>query len=114
MKYAIRKSVPVIIFLLLCSQLFANTSGVVSVWGKQEILASHVNYLVGENTNKSDINAVPINMNVLFESGEKHVTVIDGNKLEPVIRFPVRSALHGKPMYDSTGRFVYLSSSDGY
>lgn len=119
MKYAIRKLVLAAFFLLFCSQLLAKSSVVVSVstppvWTKKKIVASHINYAAVEKTSKSDINADPININVLFESGEMHVIVFDGNKLEPIIRFPVRSTLHGTAIYDSTGHYVYLSSSDGW
>ncbi|HBH36650.1 MAG TPA: cytochrome C oxidase Cbb3, partial [Gammaproteobacteria bacterium] len=48
------------------------------------------------------------------ESGDHHVTVLDGDNFEPIHRFASRFALHGGPKYSSTGRFVYFTSRDGW
>ena len=119
MKYALKKSVVVAILLLLSSQLLAKSPVVASVstlpvWTEKNIVASHINYATAEHTSKADIKAAGQKPVVLIEPGGNHVTVFDGNKLEPVIRFPVRSALHDKPIYESSGHYVYLSSPDGW
>jgi hypothetical protein len=40
--------------------------------------------------------------------------VLDGDRLEPVFRFPTRYALHGGPKFSPDGRYVYFASRDGW
>jgi mono/diheme cytochrome c family protein len=58
--------------------------------------------------------ADPLNLFVLVESGDHHVTILDGDRLEPIKRFPSRFALHGGPKFSPDGRFVYFASRDGW
>ena len=83
------------------------------VWGEKEILASHIKYPV-DDVIKPIFKADPLNVFLVVESGDHHVTVLDGDKFEPIHRFPSRFALHGGPKYNSTGRFVYFTSRDGW
>ena len=53
-------------------------------------------------------------MFLVVETGDHHVTVLDGDKFEPIHRFKSRYALHGGPKYSSDGRFVYFASRDGW
>lgn len=55
-----------------------------------------------------------LNLFFVVELGDHHVTVLDGDKLEPIFRFPSRFALHGGLKYSSDGRYVYLASRDGW
>jgi hypothetical protein len=48
------------------------------------------------------------------EVGDHHATVLDGDRLEPIHRFPTHRALHGGPKYSPDGRFVYFASRDGW
>ncbi len=84
------------------------------VWGKQEIVASHVIYPVDKNISKPVFKADPLNLFLVVESGDHHVTVLDGDKFEPVYRFASRFGLHGGPKYSSNGRYVYFTSRDGW
>ena len=88
-------------------------------WGASEINASHVVYESAlTKGNASDIKPVydadPLNLFLVVESGDHHVTVLDGDRFEPIHRFPSRFALHGGPKYSSDGRFVYFASRDGW
>lgn len=56
----------------------------------------------------------PLNLFLVVESGSHHVSVLDGDRLEPIHRFKSRFALHGGPKYSSTGRYVYFASRDGW
>ena len=119
MKYSTRKLVLLLTLLFLSSQLLANTPVFVSestlpVWTKKNIVSSHVNYAATKNISRTDIRPDLLNLTVLIESDGSHVTIVDSNKLHPVIRFPVRYPLQGKPIYDSTGQYVYLSSQEGW
>jgi len=48
------------------------------------------------------------------EAGDHHVTVLDGDRFEPLAQFPSRYALHGGPKFSPDGRYVYFASRDGW
>jgi mono/diheme cytochrome c family protein len=88
-------------------------------WGAKEIAATQVVYkpesVKGDATTANPVfDADPLNLFLVVESGDHHVTVLDGDKFEPIHRFPSRFALHGGPKYSSDGRFVYFTSRDGW
>lgn len=58
--------------------------------------------------------ADPLNLFVVVESGDHHVTVLDGDRFEPLTRFKTRFALHGGPKFSPDGRYVYFASRDGW
>ncbi len=58
--------------------------------------------------------ADPLNLFVVVESGDHHVTILDGDRLEPITRFASRFALHGGPKFSPDGRFVHFASRDGW
>ena len=55
-----------------------------------------------------------MNLFIVVETGDHHVTVLDGDKLEPIHRFPSRFALHGGPKFTPDGRYVFFASRDGW
>jgi mono/diheme cytochrome c family protein/WD40 repeat protein len=58
--------------------------------------------------------ADPMNLFVVVEAGDHHVSLVDGDSFEPIHRFPSRFALHGGPKFTPDGRFVYFGSRDGW
>jgi DNA-binding beta-propeller fold protein YncE len=50
----------------------------------------------------------------VVEAGDSHVTILDGDRLEPIHRFASRFALHGGPKFTRDGRYVYFASRDGW
>ncbi|MCC5857764.1 MAG: c-type cytochrome [Ectothiorhodospiraceae bacterium] len=58
--------------------------------------------------------ADPENIFLVVETGDHHVTVLDGDRFVPIHRFKSRHALHGGPKYSPDGRFVFLASRDGW
>ncbi|TCZ55998.1 nitrite reductase [Roseicella aquatilis] len=58
--------------------------------------------------------ADPLNLFLVVETGDHHVTVLDGDRFAPIHRFPTRPALHGGPKFSPDGRFTYLMSRDGW
>jgi len=56
----------------------------------------------------------PLNLFTVVEGGDHHVTILDGDRMEPLYRFASRFALHGGAKYSPDGRFVYLMSRDGW
>ncbi|MCW9001931.1 MAG: nitrite reductase, partial [Rhodospirillales bacterium] len=55
----------------------------------------------------------PMNLFTVVETGDQHITILDGDRFEPIWRFPSDYALHGGAKYSPDGRFVYLASRDG-
>ena len=64
--------------------------------------------------NKPVFSADPLNLFVVVESGDHHVTILDGDRFEPIHRFPSRFALHGGPKFSANGRYVFFGSRDGW
>lgn len=58
--------------------------------------------------------ADPMNLFVVVEGGDHHVSLVDGDRFERIHRFPSRYALHGGPKFTPDGRFVYFGSRDGW
>ncbi len=55
-----------------------------------------------------------MNLFIVVEAGDHHVSVLDGDKLERIHRFPSRYALHGGPKFTPDGRYVFFASRDGW
>ncbi|NDP64155.1 nitrite reductase [Polaromonas sp.] len=58
--------------------------------------------------------ADPMNLFVVVEGGDHHVSLVDGDRFEPIHRFTSRFALHGGPKFTPDGRFVFFGSRDGW
>ncbi|OGQ20621.1 MAG: cytochrome C oxidase Cbb3, partial [Deltaproteobacteria bacterium RBG_16_71_12] len=58
--------------------------------------------------------ADPLNLFLVVELGDHHVTVLDGDQLEPLVRQKTRAALHGGVKYSPDGRFAYWVTRDGW
>lgn len=82
-------------------------------WGAAEIRASRVLH-DATPAEKPRYAADPLNLFVVVEAGDHHVSIVDGDRLEPIARFPSRFALHGGPKFSPDGRFVYFASRDGW
>jgi DNA-binding beta-propeller fold protein YncE len=88
---------------------------VVPVWGLAEISASRLNPVDPATLPDRPVySADPLNLFVVVELGDHHATILDGDRLEPIHRFPTRFALHGGPKFSPDGRFVYFASRDGW
>ena len=84
-------------------------------WGMAEIKASRIEYVkAGTLADKPVFAADPLNLFVVVETGDHHVTILDGDRFEPIARFASRYALHGGPKFSPDGRFVYFASRDGW
>lgn len=84
-------------------------------WGEDRIRASRIEYAdPSELPARPKFDADPMNLFLVVEQGDHHVSVIDGDKLERIHRFPSRFALHGGPKFSPDGRFVFFSSRDGW
>lgn len=84
-------------------------------WGEAEIRASRVEPVKpGSLPDKPVFSADPLNLFVVVEAGDQHITILDGDKFEPIHRFPSRFALHGGPKFTPDGRYVFFASRDGW
>ena len=84
-------------------------------WGPAEITATHQVFADPDSLpTDPQHGADPLNLFVVVESGDHHVTILDGDKLEPIARFQSHFALHGGPKFSPDGRFVYFGSRDGW
>ena len=83
-------------------------------WGESEIRSSRVVHEPRPLPAKPVYAADPLNLFVVVEGGDHHVTILDGDRLEPIRRFASRYALHGGPKFSPDGRYVYFASRDGW
>jgi WD40 repeat protein len=73
-----------------------------------------VHHAPGSLPAKPAFAADPMNLFLVVEAGDHHVTVLDGDRLEPIHRFASRYALHGGPKFTPDGRYVFFASRDGW
>ncbi len=86
-------------------------------WGVEQMRRSHIRHVRPDDTlSDKPVFKVkdPLNLFVVVELGDHHVTLLDGDRFEPIKRFPTRFALHGGPKFSPDGRFVYFASRDGW
>jgi len=84
-------------------------------WTESDTRASHV--LLADAAKlpaKPSWSADPMNLFVVVEGGDHHVSLVDGDRFERIHRFPSRYALHGGPKFTPDGRFVFFGSRDGW
>lgn len=83
-------------------------------WGVAEIAASRVIHTAAPALDRPRFDADPLNLFVVVETGDHHATILDGDRFEPLARFPTRFALHGGPKFTPDGRYVFFMSRDGW
>ncbi len=84
-------------------------------WEMDDMSSSHKILVKSDSLPKKPVHdANLLNMFLVVESGDHHVSVLDGDKLEVIHRFKSHYALHGGPKFSPDGRFVYLASRDGW
>jgi cytochrome c553 len=84
-------------------------------WTEAQIAASRVvHHAPGALPDRPSFAADPMNLFIVVEQGDHHVSILDGDRLEPIHRFPSRYALHGGPKFSPDGRYVYFASRDGW
>ena len=86
----------------------------VPTWAADEISASRVVHAAAPALARPRFDADPMNLFVVVEVGDHHATILDGDRFEPLARFPTRFALHGGPKFSPDGRYVFFMSRDGW
>ncbi|WP_269586032.1 nitrite reductase [Roseibium sp. Sym1] len=56
----------------------------------------------------------PMNITLVVETGDHHVSVLDGDTFETLDRFATPFAVHGGPKFTPDGRYVFIMSRDGW
>ena len=56
----------------------------------------------------------PMNITLVVEAGDHHISVLDGDTFEVLDRFATPFAVHGGPKFSPDGRFVFVMSRDGW
>ncbi|NDV14044.1 nitrite reductase [Crenobacter caeni] len=83
-------------------------------WDAADITASHVIHHQPDPQARLPASIDPLNLFVVVEAGDHHLSVVDGDRFRVLARVPTRYALHGGPKFSPDGRFVYLASRDGW
>jgi len=89
--------------------------GKVPEWTIEDMKKTHKVHVIpsrlpGKPVHDSDI----MNLFTVVETGDHSVTILDGDKFEPIWRFKSRFSLHGGAKYSPKGRYVYFGSRDGW
>ncbi len=84
-------------------------------WSEADIRASHTERADAKTLPaKPQWRADPMNLFVVVEGGDHHVSLVDGDRFEVFHRFESRYALHGGPKFTPDGRYVFFGSRDGW
>ncbi len=84
-------------------------------WGMKETAATRIQHVDPASLPEAPQHkADPLNLFVVVEGGDHHMTILDGDKFEPLARFPTRYAVHGGAKFSPDGRYTYLASRDGW
>lgn len=83
-------------------------------WGAAEIAASRALDPDYRPAAAPVYEADPLNLFVVVETGDHHMSVLDGDRFEVLDRVATPFAVHGGPKFSPDGRFVFLMSRDGW
>lgn len=83
-------------------------------WGEAEITASRTLRADYVPAAAPSFAADPLNLFVVVETGDSHISVLDGDRFEVLARFETPFAVHGGPKFTPDGRFVFVVSRDGW
>jgi WD40 repeat protein/cytochrome c553 len=84
------------------------------VWGEAEIAASRT-MTEGYIPAAAPVFAAdPMNLTLVVETGDSHVSVLDGDTFDVLDRFETPFAVHGGPKFSPDGRYVFIMSRDGW
>lgn len=87
-------------------------------WTEAQMAASRIEYFAPGSLPNKPVALFDqrdmMNLFLVVEAGDHHVSILDGDKLERIHRFPSRFALHGGPKFTPEGRYVFFASRDGW
>lgn len=83
-------------------------------WRAEDAMASREmadDYVAAE---RPVFSADPMNITLVVEIGDHHVSVLDGDTFDVLDRFATPFAVHGGPKFSPDGRYVFIMSRDGW
>lgn len=83
-------------------------------WTAEDIAESFTPNPDYRPSDKPVFDADPMNITLVVETGDHHVSVLDGDTFEVLDRFPTPFAVHGGPKFSPDGHFVTIMSRDGW
>ncbi len=83
-------------------------------WGVAQIAQSRAMNADYRPADAPVFDADPMNITLVVETGDHHVSVLDGDTFDVLDRFATPFAVHGGPKFDPQGRFVFIMSRDGW
>ncbi len=86
----------------------------VPAWGRDDITGSRRMNAKYTPADKPVFDADPMNITLVVETGDHHVSVLDGDTFEVLDRFATPFAVHGGPKFSPDGRYVFIMSRDGW
>ncbi|WP_254368014.1 nitrite reductase [Paracoccus sp. Z118] len=86
----------------------------VPAWTVAEIEASREMAPVYSPAAAPVFTADPMNITLVVETGDQHISVLDGDSFDVLDRFETPYAVHGGPKFSPDGRYVFIMSRDGW
>lgn len=86
----------------------------IPAWGPDEIAASREMDADYRPAPEPVFSADPMNITLVVETGDHHVSVLDGDTFDVLDRFATPFAVHGGPKFSPDGHFVFIMSRDGW
>lgn len=83
-------------------------------WGEPEILATLTPSDGYTPAAAPVFTADPMNVTLVVETGDSHISVLDGDTFDVLDRFETPFAVHGGPKFSPDGRYVFIMSRDGW
>jgi cytochrome c553 len=86
----------------------------VPAWGEAEIAATRLMRADYVPAAAPVFEADPMNVTLVVETGDQHISVLDGDSFAVLDRFETPFAVHGGPKFSPDGRHVFVMSRDGW
>ncbi|MEQ1669834.1 MAG: cytochrome D1 domain-containing protein [Hyphomicrobium sp.] len=83
-------------------------------WSAADIAASRTPNPAYKAAAKPVFKSDPLNLFLVVETGDHHVSVLDGDSFERLDRFATPFAVHGGPKFSPDGHYVFIMSRDGW
>ncbi|SFN47958.1 Cytochrome C oxidase, cbb3-type, subunit III [Roseovarius lutimaris] len=86
----------------------------VPAWGPEEIAQTRWFDPDYRAADAPVFDADPLNITLVVETGDHHISVLDGDTFEVLDRFETPFVVHGGPKFSPDGRYVFIMSRDGW
>lgn len=83
-------------------------------WSAADIEATRTLNAAYKPAEKPVFKGDPLNVTLVVETGDHHISVLDGDSFAVLDRFATPYAVHGGPKFSPDGRFVFVMSRDGW